>query len=60
MQVAGNQKFEQKLMRGAEHSMFKARNGGEKELPFLNTYVEGYFRLSTDWATSRVVSSTLK
>ncbi len=56
MQVAGNKKFEHKVLPGAEHSMFRARNGGEKEEPFLNTYVEGYFSLMTKWAERQVGS----
>jgi len=54
MNVAGNRKFDHKVMPGAEHSMFRAKNGGEKEEPFLNTYVEGYFPLLTDWAQRQV------
>lgn len=57
MQVAGNPHFEHKLLPGAEHSMFKARTGGEKELPFLNTYVDGYFPLLTDWAKRQADSA---
>ncbi len=54
MQVAGNKKFEHKVLPGAEHSMFRAKNGGEKEDPFLNTYVDGYFGLMTSWAERQV------
>jgi alpha-beta hydrolase superfamily lysophospholipase len=54
MKVAGNTRFEHKLIPGAEHSMFRAKNGGEKESPFLNTYVDGYFWLWTDWAKQKV------
>jgi hypothetical protein len=54
MNVAGNKRFDHKIMVGAEHSMFRAKNGGEKEDPFLNTYVEGYFPLLTDWAQREV------
>jgi uncharacterized protein len=56
MQVAGNQHFEHKVIPGAEHSMFRARTGGEKEQAFLNTYVDGYFQLMTDWAMGQVES----
>ncbi len=60
MQAAGNQRFEHKLMPGAEHSMFRATRGGEKETPFLKAYVAGYFHFMTDWATRQVVSSNRK
>ncbi len=60
MQAAGNQHFEHKLMPGAEHSMFRATKGGEKEQTFLNTYVDGYFQLMTDWAKSQAGSSIRK
>jgi alpha-beta hydrolase superfamily lysophospholipase len=56
MQVAGNHHFEHKLISGAEHSIFRAKKGGEKELPFLNTYVNGYFDLITDWSQRQVAS----
>lgn len=60
LQAAGNARFEHMLLPGAEHSMFRARNGGEKELPFLNTYVDGYFSLLTDWARRQVTLPSSK
>jgi uncharacterized protein len=57
MQVAGNRRFQHKLMPGADHSMFKATKGGEKEQPFLNTFVPGYFELNTDWAKCQIGAS---
>jgi hypothetical protein len=59
MKAAGNTHFEYKLIPGAEHSMFRAKNGGEKELPFLNTYAGGYFSFLTDWATRQVLGKEL-
>jgi dienelactone hydrolase len=56
MRKAGNRHFEHTLMRGAEHSMFHAKTGGEKETPLLNTYVYGYFQMVTNWATHQVRS----
>jgi hypothetical protein len=37
--------------------MFRASTGGEKEQPFLNTYVDGYFQLMTEWAKEQVRST---
>lgn len=54
MQAAGNQHFEHWIIPGAEHSMFKATKGGEKEQTFLNAYVPGYFDLITGWAKRQV------
>jgi len=54
MQVAGNRHFEHMLIPGAEHSMFKATKGGEKEQPLLKTFVPSYFELITDWAKRQV------
>jgi pimeloyl-ACP methyl ester carboxylesterase len=58
MQVAGNKHFEHRTIPGAEHSMFKARRGGEKEQPFLNTYVDGYFELNTEWVKAQLGSTS--
>jgi uncharacterized protein len=57
MQTAGNQHFEHRVIPGAEHSMFRASTGGEKEQPFLNTYVDGYFQFMTEWAKEQVKST---
>jgi hypothetical protein len=50
MMVARNRSYTLKRIAGAEHSMTKAKNGGEKELPWTNTYVSEFYPLMTDWA----------
>lgn len=54
MRIAGNKRFKHTVIPGAEHAMFIAKKGGEKEGPFLNTYVQGYFALLTHWAGEQV------
>jgi len=51
MMVAQNNSYTLKRIAGAEHSMTKAKNGGEKELPWTNTYAAEFYPLMTSWAS---------
>ena len=49
MKKAGNAHYTIAIIPGAEHTMRQAKNGGPRELPYLNGFVHAYFDTLRDW-----------
>jgi uncharacterized protein len=56
MAKAGNRNYTISIIPQAEHAMREAKNGGPKELPYLNRFAPVYFKTLSDWLKRRVLS----